>query len=81
VTRLGVGEPGASATGVVESSSADDSSRDESAAWTAVALPSTSSPLIASTDEEDASLTDLSQYSVPLDDLVTSALYQWWQSA
>ena len=78
---LSAGEPGASATGATATGVTESDSTDEAPA--PIALSSTSTPLVSgSTDEDDAAaLADLSAYSVPLEGLASSALYELWQGA
>ena len=71
---MAAGEPGGSATSVPETES--------TAAPVPIALLSASpAPSAAPTEDEDAALADLSAYSVPLEGLASSALYELWQGA
>ena len=76
---LSAGEPGASATEVTATGVTESDSTE-----TVVPLAlSSASPTLSSApvEEEDAAQADLSAYSVPLEGLASSALYELWQGA
>jgi hypothetical protein len=77
-------EAGLSADLTADASSstpAETTAAAPSSAVLALSTTPSSTPITTPADEDDAALSDLSAYSVPLDDISSGALYELWQSA